>query len=182
MKISYLKLILLFLLFGAIGFFVLNLVGDTLVREVVIDVNMKSVEPVFEVEFNKPAPYWKLKDLDGDEHEISDFLGKPLVLVFWVSWNALAADQIRILDDYIAEDQRGLFNILAINNQEDRSIVDSFIKRGGYEVPILLDETGEVGEQYFTKTLPVTYFIDKEGVVKDAFIGVLDQKTGLTNP
>ena len=41
---------------------------------------------------------------------------------------------------------------------------------------MLLDEDGAVGELYMVRTLPLTYFIDKEGVIQDAFTGILSEK------
>ncbi|MDP3697522.1 MAG: TlpA disulfide reductase family protein [Candidatus Taylorbacteria bacterium] len=67
-----------------------------------------------------------------------------------------------------------LFRTITINSQEDRSIVSNFIERGNYGVEVLLDENGAVGEMYKVRTLPVTYFLDKEGNIADIYVGLLD--------
>ena len=56
-------------------------------------------------------------------------------------------------------------------------MVANFIKRGGYKLNILLDLDGAVSELYGARNLPVTYFIDKKGIIKDVFVGVMDKKT-----
>ena len=88
----------------------------------------------------------------------------------------LSADQIKILDDHLAKNGEALFKIIAISSQEDRSAVANFINRGGYRVQILLDETGEVGGKYEARNLPATYFIDKNGIARDVFVGILSEK------
>ena len=80
------------------------------------------------------------------------------------------------MDDYLSENGENLFKIITINNQEDRSTVFNFIERGGYKIRVLLDQSGQAGESYKIKTLPTTYFLDKAGVIKDVFVGVLSER------
>ncbi len=131
----------------------------------------------FGIDIEQEAPHWELLDLEGNTVTLSDFLGKPFVLTFWTSWNSMAADQIKIFDEYLSQQNpETIFKIVSINNQEDKSIVSNFIQRGGYQVRTLLDETGEVGELYRVRTLPITYFLDKNGIIKEVFVGVLSEQ------
>ena len=49
------------------------------------------------------------------------------------------------------------------------------MKRGAYNVSIGLDLSGDVSNQYNIKSLPTTYFIGKDGVVKEIYTGVLSE-------
>lgn len=124
------------------------------------------------------APYFDLPDIAGDHTRISDLNNAPLVVVFWSTWNSTSADQVKILDDYISSRQNEveLVHIVAINSQEERSIVSSFIRRGGYLVPTLVDSQGSVSEQYKIKSLPTLYFIDRDGIVREVYSGLISQK------
>jgi len=119
------------------------------------------------------APYFELENLQGGKVKVSDFLGKPVVLVFWTTWNVLSVDQIRILTE-VELPREVQLQIITINSQEDRSVVSSFVERGDYDIEVLLDESGAVGEMYKIKTLPVMYFLDKDGNVADIYVGLLD--------
>ena len=98
------------------------------------------------------APYFELSDLGGSRVRLSDLVSVPLIITFWATWQEEGADQIKILDDYTIQHPQGLFKIISINNQEDKSAVMSFIRRGGYNVPVLLDQTGATGKSYGIET------------------------------
>lgn len=158
------------------GVALLQLLGNFFVREITEAVDMGAPEAAPAAALGRPAPFFRLPDLDGKPVEISDFRGRPLVVAFWAAWNPAAADQLKILDAYAAKGETP-FAILAISSQEDHSAVTSFVRRGGYRVPVLIDEKGAVGERYKAHILPATYFIDAEGIVRDAAVGVLSAET-----
>jgi peroxiredoxin len=123
------------------------------------------------------APDFALFNIEGEEVKFSDYKDKIILLSFWTTWNPAALDQLVILESYYQEikDSRDIV-LLTINNQEDKSVVSNFIRRGKYLLPVLLDEDGAVGELYEINTLPATYFINKEGKVKEIYIGVLSKE------
>lgn len=174
------------------GMFLLSRVGDSFISEVVqqspIEEIQENIEespvPVFGVSgankevnksMGKPAPYFKLSDLKSASIQSTDFLGTPIIVTFWTTWNLASADQIKIFHEYITERKEELFTIITISSQEDKSAVSSFINRGAYTVDVLLDEVGEATEAYKARNLPTTYFIDKNGIVLDIFVGILSK-------
>lgn len=171
---SFLKWGLIVLSIIVLGIFLLNMVGKEFIQEIVQEVSIKEEKrKAFGVGVDEKAPHWELFNLEKNSVKLSDFLGKPLIITFWASWNSMSADQIKIFDEYLSQKPEALFEIVSINNQEDKSIVSSFIQRGTYQVPTLLDETGSVGELYKVRTLPITYFLNKDGVIRDIFVGAL---------
>ena len=158
----------------------LSMVGGFFIEEITQDVSLADVAApeIFDGSESKKAPFWDLPDLDGNRVLLADFSEKPLVLTFWTSWNELAANQFSILDKLYAETEyRELFDIVAINSQEGRGKVFNFVSRGGYTLPIILDELGAVGEEYGLRQTPTTYFIDKNGFIHEVFVGILDEKS-----
>ena len=174
-----LKRILISFVLLVVGIVAINLIGESFISETTQEVTLLGEErsKVVDVELNEPAPSFELTDLEGVEKSLSDYLGSPLIITFWTSWNAHATDQIKILDDYITKEPDDEFQIITINNQEDKSVVSSFIRRGGYSIPVLIDDNGSVGELYKARSLPLTYFLDEKGVIKYIFIGILDEKS-----
>jgi peroxiredoxin len=160
-----------------IMFLALRIVGNIFIKEIVQDVAPKTYENKNTVVgLDKVAPFFALPDLDGNEIKVSDYEGTPLAITFWATWNQASADQIGILEEILAKNQNMLFKIITINNQEDKSAVRNFIKRAGYKLPVLLDEKGAIGELYRARNLPVTYFLDKNGIIKEIFVGVLNEE------
>ena len=174
---NYIKLGLIILAVIYLGIFLLNIVGKLFIQEIVQEVIVEEGEgKVFGINIGEKAPHWELLDIESNTMTLSDFFGKPLIVTFWASWNSMSTDQIKIFDEYLSQNDETIFKIVSINNQEDKSIVSNFIRRGGYQVRVLLDETGEVGELYKARTLPITYFLDKNGIIEDVFTGVLSQE------
>lgn len=165
-------LLLLFTGFYGIGKYILPDVLGTM------DVENKIQRPISgESVLHKKAPEFNIPDSNGKRTTLSQFFGTPTVIIFWSTWNKASADQISILDEYIrlSKIQSSLVNILAINSQEDPSVVLSFVRRGGYVVPVLLDATGDVSQTYNVKDFPTLYFISKDGVVNEVYTGILSK-------
>ncbi len=166
----------------AFGVIVLQWAGGGAISELTQDVSITRYEDTkAEPNLGKQAPYFELSNLRGNRVRLSDFLGTPVIILFWASWNQSAADQLKIVDDYYASHKDGAFTIIAINTQEDKSVAASFMKRGGYEVPTILDSKGAVGETYHIQNLPTIYFIDRSGIVRGIFVGVMNQSQLVDN-
>ena len=160
-----------------VGVAALNLLGGFFVREVIQEpVLVESLETSNGTGLGKPALYFELPDLAGNTIKSSDFLGVPVVLTFWTTWNSAAADQIKILDDYVRKNNEILFKIITISGQEDKSVVTNFMNRGGYKIEVLLDESGAITESYQARNLPTTYFLDEKGMLQEIFIGILSER------
>lgn len=176
MKISHLVTLLISIAVLAVLFFAVYLGGSALVLDVAGQETADT--PVSGVGLlNNRLPYFDLPNLAGDHIRSADFTDMPLVIVFWSTWNMQAADEIHILDQYLAGEslQYQLVEIVAINSQEEKSIVSSFMKRGGYQVQTLLDTQGLASEHYALKSVPTFYFVDRIGIIREIYSGMLSQ-------
>ena len=128
---------------------------------------------------NKKMPFFDLSDISDKRIKSSSFLDKPLIVAFWSTWNVEGANQLKILDGYISSQRKNnnLLSVVSINSQEEPNIVKLFIKRGGYDVPVALDTSGSVTESYNIKSLPTVFFIDRDGIIRDIYTGVINQTT-----
>jgi peroxiredoxin len=122
-------------------------------------------------------PQFDLPNLAGDRVRSTDFTGTPLVIVFWSTWNTQSADEMHILDQYLTDttSKSQLVKVVAIDSQEDKSLVSSFVSRGGYQVPTLLDTQGIASEAYALKSLPTFYFVDRTGIVRGVMTGGMSE-------
>ncbi|MEK7072730.1 MAG: redoxin domain-containing protein [Patescibacteria group bacterium] len=161
-------------------FFLFFLIGKSVLPDFLgnsVPINETSLSLDNEKLLDKKAPDFDLPDNTGNRVKLAYFSNTPSMLVFWSTWNTESADQIKILDDYLSNERidSSIFNIVAINSLEDSSIVKSFIKRGGYNVSVAMDSTGYISNYYNVKSLPTTFFIDKEGIIKEIYTGVLSE-------
>lgn len=169
------KIILIAFAVVAAGTLLLMSAGRSFISEVTQEVR---IEPNVSksAALGKPTPYFELADLEGKKIKLTDLFGKPLVIIFWTTWSTDSTSQIKLLDDYLSQNREPLFEVVAVSSQEDRSIVAQFISRGGYEVKVLLDEDGSITDAYGARSLPMSFFIDKEGILRDILVGTVSGK------
>ena len=121
------------------------------------------------------APDFLLGRLDGSELRLSDLRGQPIVLNFWATWCAPCRKEI---PQFVVASERfreqGLV-VVGVNLQEGKSIVRPYADDFGMDFPIAIDVDGEVGDAYRLLGLPVTYFIDRDGIVRSVFTGPFEE-------
>lgn len=132
-------------------------------------------------EEGKLAPDFLLEGLDGTELRLSGLRGKPVVLNFWATWCAPCRQEIpQLVAAHARFGDEGLV-ILAVNMQEGKSIARRYAGDYGMEFPIAIDVDGEVGDEYRLLGLPMTFFIDRDGVVRSVFTGPFEERRGDTD-
>ena len=63
------------------------------------------------------------------------------------------------------------FKMLAILNKDDPALADTFVAKLGVTMPILNDQANIAGAEYGLTGLPETFIVDKQGVLREKFIG-----------
>ena len=105
------------------------------------------------------------------------------MLNFWASWCGPCRMEMPFLQE-ISEDpeftQRGLV-ILAVNLGETASVAEEFMDNNALSFMMLLDTTQKVGTLYNIQYIPTTYFIDKDGKIRDVKIGAFLSKAEITS-
>ncbi len=64
---------------------------------------------------------------------------------------------------------------MSVDIGEGREVVQAFAQEHGLTFPILLDEDGGVAQKYRVRGVPLSLFIDREGVVQARYTGPLDE-------
>lgn len=116
-------------------------------------------------------PNFTLQDLEGKEKSLSDYGGKILLINFWATWCEFCDAEMPDLQR-LSEENDDLV-VLGVNVEEDKTIVQEYINKGGYTFEILLDEYGEVAMDYLVSGLPASYFTNEDGVFLGRVPGML---------
>jgi peroxiredoxin len=119
------------------------------------------------------APDFTLDLVGGGQVTLSELRGDVVLINLWTSWCPPCRAEMPALQKvYEANRERG-FEILAINMtyQDSETAAVEFVREHGLTFPILLDRMGAVGYQYQLRSLPTTFFMDRQGVIQQVILG-----------
>lgn len=125
-------------------------------------------------EIGKLAPDVEFSDSRGNRYSLSSFRGSPVVFIFFASWCGECLDQLLILDQIYKQNKTRDLKIVALHlkNTENRLRAEKFIK--DYNLTFdFFDDDGEAFRIYADNQmiLPLTFFIDKQGLIQNALYG-----------
>lgn len=120
----------------------------------------------------KPAPLFTLSDTSGVPIDLRYLRGKKTILTVWSTWSPQAQIQLPLLNKLQQENKRDV-RVVLISIQESEGVIESYLRRGGYEIPSLIDREGTITEIYPIFSLPQHFFLDRKGIVRDAHVGFL---------
>jgi thiol-disulfide isomerase/thioredoxin len=129
-----------------------------------------------ELEAGKPAPNFKLPDLNGNQVTLEQFKGKVVLLDFWATWCGPCRMSMPQLERLQAQYPSDLA-LLAINLQEERDQVSSYVRSENIHSRVLLDEQGEVARVYRAGAIPFQVLIDKTGIIRHTQMGFSPRMT-----
>lgn len=119
------------------------------------------------------APNVILNDLQSKPVLLSDYKGKKnVILNFWASWCAPCKEEM-ILFQKLYEQYNDELVVIGVNLQEGPEPIKKFLEELKITFPIVLDPDAEVKKLYNVITQPVTYFINKDGIIVDKKQGPL---------
>ena len=123
------------------------------------------------------APPFEATDLDGKRHRFpEDFAGKPVIVDFWADWCRYCANSMTRIDRAWREHAASGLSVLAVNVAQDRATAAAFIERLGVGYSAVLDPGARITRDYGVKGLPMTIFVDRNGLISGKVIGELDDR------
>lgn len=120
-------------------------------------------------EIGDEAPDFKLHQINHnnelEEIQLSDYRGKGIMLNFWASYCKPCEEEMPYMEQLYPEYKKKDVEIIAVNLQEAKLVVNRFVDRYDLSFPIPHDSRGDVRELYQIGKIPSTYFIDENGVI-----------------
>lgn len=117
-----------------------------------------------------PAPDFTLTALEGTTVRLSDLRGRPVMVNFWASWCPPCKEEMPGFEQ-VWRKVRGEGVMFLGISREDASTIRDFVTKGGYDWTFLLDPEDRAYKSYQVTGFPESYFVDKEGILRDKVIG-----------
>ncbi len=125
----------------------------------------------------EPAPGFELQRLGQGRVALDELSGSVVAVRFWADWCPFCRREMRELEPVYQRLRDQGLEILAVNVGQDPENVRRFVERVGYSYPTLLDSDSAVARRFGVIAIPVTYFIDRDGIVRGKIIGESDADT-----
>ncbi len=117
------------------------------------------------------APDFEIVTDSGETLSLSDLRGQIVLLNFWATWCGPCRVEMPDFEAAYQSHADEGFTILAVNNRETPDDVRGFRNEIGVSFPFALDEQGTVQTLYNVKGYPITYLINRAGVIVARFVG-----------
>lgn len=124
-----------------------------------------------------PAMDFMLKDIDNKEVRLSDFKGKAVMLRFWSSRCPSCKKEMPVVEQAYRKLKDKGFVVLAVNIEDPKEVAAETAKKLDLSFPILIDKGMAVTKLYKVFATPTSFFIDKDGVMKEKVLGELSEET-----
>jgi len=123
------------------------------------------------------APGFTVYDADGEQVTLESLQGKPVIVNFWATWCGYCVMEMPDFQEAYEEfgDQIHFVMVNVTDGfQETEDAARAFIAEKGFTFPVYYDLDLSAANAYAVTSMPVTYFIDAEGMAVAYGRGALD--------
>ncbi len=119
------------------------------------------------------APDVSVTTDSGDEVTLISFRGHPILLNVWASWCPPCRAEMPAMEKVYQEYKDQGFLVLAVNStiQDSPEDAKSFYTELGLSFDLLYDYYGNATQAYQVRSLPTSFFISPDGIIREIVIG-----------
>ena len=126
---------------------------------------------------DQPAPTFLVGRLGGGNGSLKDYRGHAVVANVWATWCPPCRHEMPALQRLSKADaSRGLI-VVGLDQGEEGSVVEKFVRSIGVTYPILLDQEQKYGTAFQVVGLPTSAFIRPNGTVQTVVTGEMSYET-----
>jgi thiol-disulfide isomerase/thioredoxin len=119
----------------------------------------------------EPAPPLVVPQVGGGIIDLAALRGKPVWVNFMATWCPPCQDEFPLMNGFAAEYADEGLVVIAIDVKEEEGLVAAFAQGLAATFPLGLDGDGRVSEAWDAVALPVHFWIDADGIVRDGSLG-----------
>lgn len=122
-----------------------------------------------------PAPDFTVQLFDGGSFRLSDHKGKPVFINFYASWCVPCGGEVGDLEKVYKGYADGKVAFIGVAIEDTETKARKFVAKHKLTYPTSIDKTGDIKNSYGVYAMPVSFFIDKNGVISRIHAGGLTE-------
>lgn len=125
------------------------------------------------------APDFTVLDYDGNQVQLSDFKGKPVVINFWATWCFYCKEEMPDFNEAFKKYPDVEFLMINATDgfQETVDSAKKYIEAENFDFNVYFDTESEAVDAYYVNSFPTTFFIDENGNLVTYANGMLDYES-----
>lgn len=126
----------------------------------------------------EPARDFTLELMDGGAVTLSELRGKVVLVDFWASWCTPCRQEAPVLEEVYREYAAGgAVEFIGINIWDLPGNAAAYVEEFGLTYSSGVDAAGVIAIDYGVKGIPEKFFIGRDGVVREKFVGPMRPDT-----
>lgn len=117
------------------------------------------------------APPLAVPQVGGGTIDLVRLRGQPVWINFMATWCPPCRDEMPLMNGFASRYADTGLVVLAIDVREDEGTVASFAESVGATFPLGLDTDGAAQDAWGALALPVHFWVDAQGIVRDGALG-----------
>ena len=119
----------------------------------------------------EPAPTLVVPQVGGGTIDLAKLRGKAVWVNFMGTYCPPCLDEFPLMSGYANRLAADDLVVVAVDVKEDEGVVAAFAERLGATFPLGLDADGSAAARWGAVALPVHFWVDKEGIIRDGALG-----------
>ena len=119
----------------------------------------------------RKAPEFLAESINGKPVSLSNYPESPIILNFWASWCPPCRDETPHFEKIWRLYKEKDVVVIGINVQDDLNSANEYIREFDVTFVNGMDKNGRIMVDYGVTGLPVTFFLDREGMIIGRWVG-----------